>query len=329
MSKLNETEAAKFKDQFESQLHYLKLEKLLKHNKHAREIVNSKPWSGSESVKDSSLRMLVDSAPKPKPSIAHKTPKRILTAREMSSEYKETKTIERDDNFREMYKERLLGPSMLLNTNNPLTTLNLANTMASAKINAKIDLKTGKFNDENMDKVRGKPLKREHLANATDTSYFINEMLNKQEVLPPWVENQQNLNSDIRKFQQNLDRLLINYCKFNGIPSRGKLLDEFESKQLNYVIEKVKLLNKSVRDYNLQAPSSNFHKLKLDPGAELRGSLDRVYDDLPELVKQDNIVYSSTKQGFLSLFDEQKVVNQRPVPKLNVWNSFKDMFKEL
>lgn len=268
--------------------------------------------------------------PKPKPSVQLKTPKRILTAKELSSEYKETKTIEKDDNFREMYKERLLGPSMLINSNN-LTVLNLANTMASAKINAKIDLKTGKFSDENMEKVRGKPLKREHLANSTDTNYFINEMLNKQEVLPPWVENQQNLNNDIRNFQNKLDRLLINYCKHNGIPSKEKLFVDFKAKQLNYVTERVKLLNKGIRDYNLQAPSSNFHKLKLDPISELESCLDRNYNDLDELVKQNdsNISYSNTKQGFLSLFDEQKVVSQRPIQKINLWHAFKDMFKEL
>lgn len=66
MSKLNESEAAKFKSQFDSQLHYLKLEKLLKYNKHGREISTSKPWTGAESAKDASLRMLVDSAPQTK-----------------------------------------------------------------------------------------------------------------------------------------------------------------------------------------------------------------------------------------------------------------------
>ena len=44
---------------------YIRSEPILAHNKHAKDIYNSIPWSGAESVYDSNLRMIVDSKPKP------------------------------------------------------------------------------------------------------------------------------------------------------------------------------------------------------------------------------------------------------------------------
>lgn len=335
-NKLNEQEKLEFELKFSHQLNYLKLETLLKYNKHSKQLATEKPWSGTESGHNTSLRMILDLKPKPKQRNL-KDGIRLLNAKELSFDYKEAKESpesvvkKHDDNFREMYKERLLGPAMLINPNSPTTTLNMANTMSSAKINATINLATGRFNDENMAKVRGKPLSREHLANATDTNYFVNQMLNKQDVLPPWVENQQNLNSDISNFRKNLDTLLVTHCKLHGITDRDQLKSIFVSKHKNYCIEKIKLINKSIRDYNLQSPSPSFHKMKLLVDEELENCIARTYDHLPRLVEEatKNVVYTNTNQGFLSLFDEQKVVAQRPVEKVHMWASFKQMFKEL
>ena len=55
-----------------------------------------------------------------------------------------------------------------------------------------------------MQKVRGKPLEKQHLVNCTDSNYFMNQVLNKQEVLPPWIESQQSLNRNIAQFRENL-----------------------------------------------------------------------------------------------------------------------------
>ncbi|EGV62052.1 hypothetical protein CANTEDRAFT_108198 [Yamadazyma tenuis ATCC 10573] len=334
-NKLSHQEKLKFESQYSKHLNYLKSENLLNHNKHAKQIANERPWDGTESTKNVNLRMIIDSTPKPKPTRHLKAGARILSAREISSEYKETKSLpnaaDNEDNFRELYKERLLGPTMLVNPNSPHTTLNMVNTLASAQINSKIDLTTGRFNDVNMEKVRGKPLTRDHLANATDTNYFINQILNKQDVLPPWIENQQNVNLEIENFRNNIDKSLVNYCKLSGIPEKSELRSIFRSKQLHYCTHKVKLINASIRDYNLQSPSSSFHKIKLNAVEELDGCIDRNYDTLPDNIKElsQNVVYSNTKQGLLSLFDEQKAVKQRRVEKLQFWSSFKKMFREI
>ena len=54
-----------------------------------------------------------------------------------------------------MYRERLLGPSMLLNHSS--TSVDFVEMLVGNKINAKIDQTTGKFETDDMQKVRGKP----------------------------------------------------------------------------------------------------------------------------------------------------------------------------
>ena len=76
---------------------YIRSEPILAHNKHAKDIYNSIPWSGAESVYDSNLRMIVDSKPKPindPASIAYKKinkNEKLAMARDISLDYKVNK----------------------------------------------------------------------------------------------------------------------------------------------------------------------------------------------------------------------------------------------
>lgn len=199
LKKYSENSEATFKSKYQSEISYLKLENLLARNKHAREIadtITTPAWSGRESVEDSNLRMIIDTAPKRMP---HQkrifTPPvpmrdRIHNAKEGSLDYKLSKLGEDEEkkeseNFKELYKERLLGP-LMFNAMSPTSSVGLAGTMADVRINEQIDKSTGQFKDHpNMNGVRGKPLRKEHLANCTDTNYFMNQILQKQECLPP------------------------------------------------------------------------------------------------------------------------------------------------
>lgn len=355
INKLNEE--SKYSQKYSPQLTYLKLEPLLKFNKHGKDLASSRPWTGQETNSDANLRMLVDSLPKPK-KIQHQG-KRLLNAKETSLDYKVNKdapyepngitnefqkqvnsvsgTTNHNDQMRELYKEKLLGPSVLINSASPSVTLGLANSLADHKINSSIDPKTGRFyNDTNMEKVRGKPLSKDHLANSNDTLYFVTRLFNDQEVLPPWIENQKLLQHDLQGFRNNLTQMFVKFCKDNDYQkfTKPQLLLKFKERYISYANEKVKAINHSIRDYNLQAPSSNLHKSKLLVDEEFKSCVDRNYYQLPELIKQFGekrklIPIANTKQGFASLFDKSKVVSQRPVEKVNVWSSFKQMFSEL
>lgn len=383
----SETQADKeFQSLYQRQLGSLKSEKLLKGNKHARDLadtVTNKPWDGSESVIDASLRMLVDSKPPPKkfgssnkiitPPISVKD--RLVNAKENSLDYKVNKNSPKeeneDDNWREMYKERLLGPSMLINHSNPNTTIGFINTIANAHINSSINQTTGKFDSEEMDSVRGKPLSREHLANCTDSNYFINQILNKQEVLPPWVETHQSIDRELNAFRKELDKkwqsIILDKLRSNFANNKLAIFEKvtqlspsdrsyydsgFHNQQLPYVVAKTNLINKSIRDYNLQCPSSSSHKFKLMAENELIKLYERAIDGLHIFIdtwfEREERAKSSPRampiieskggslfglfesgggSGYGNATEGEYRHRQRPVKNLQLWKSLKEMFK--
>ncbi|KAK6466060.1 hypothetical protein DFJ63DRAFT_311138 [Scheffersomyces coipomensis] len=338
---------------------YIKSEPLLKSNKHARDIFESQPWKGKESDFDASLRMIIDSKPKAKSTPSKQgrsrgsptiiTPpvsfrEKVLNAKESSFDYKlkkeqlkDNKSQESEDNFREMYKERLLGPTMLINTNNPSTTIDLVNSLASNKINAAINQSTGQFDSPDMIHVRGKPLDIQHLKNCTDSNYFMNQVLNNQQVLPPWIESQQSLNGMIQSFRKDVDELWFKWLVHrssltptieNQTSTVEIVLNSFQYKlsngqfqynkdllltsDYNYLQEKIKLINTNIRNYNLQSPSSSLHKFKLLLDTEIKQSFKNNLHTFPQnftiwfekhkLAKSNQKVTSSSSGGMLNLF---------------------------
>ncbi|KAI5959253.1 hypothetical protein KGF57_002191 [Candida theae] len=351
---------------------YIKSEPLLAHNKHARDIYYSKPWTGTESKYDANLRMILDSTPKPvNDPMATFQPKRkisvgdkLANARDGSLDYK----INRDPvdkekaKFREIYKEKLLGPSMLL-TNS--SSVDFVNSLAGNRINAVIDQQTGKFKSPEMENVRGKPLTSEHLKNCTDTNYFMNQILTKQEVLPPWIETQQNINKSIEQFRDDLDQLwfkwIVNDSVMKGIVNRAttvdQVLDEYEKNiekitfednklaetDLAYVQAKVDLLNSEVRHYNLQCPSVSGHKLKLDQEREINQSYWRSLEKFPTMIEKWFKLHKEGRKsklvenpgaGTSKFFKALKIggspdihENRNIDTSLNIWQAVKDVFK--
>lgn len=368
-----------YKSAYQKGLSHLKNESLLNLNRHAKDLadtVTNKPWSGTESVHDANLRMILDLKPPPVKyrqsviSPAMSIQDRIENAKESSLDYKHGNSKKGDKNFRELYKEKLLGPSMFLNTSSPHTLIGMASTLADARINASINRSTGHFDDKGeMTGVRGKPLDKEYLNNCTDTNYFMTHILNKQETLPPWVDSQQSIDLQIIDFRKNMDGEWFKTLFYNLKPAKlpkdsilakiNKILEhpshyydnDFHSRQLAYVNEKIKLLNNLIRDYNLQCPSSTIHKLKLRPDLELRKLYDRVVSTLhaqalkwyenEEAAKQrqSNPMNYKSGGGMFGLFDSDNDsggnsnaandvgARQRVPEKLHLWKSIKEMFK--
>ncbi|CCG24461.1 hypothetical protein CORT_0F02360 [Candida orthopsilosis Co 90-125] len=362
------------KDQhnFQHAQSYIKSEPLLSHNKHARDIYNTKPWSGTESTYDANLRMILDSTPKPiNDPMATFQPKRKMSAgdklamaRDGSLDYKINRNPEDKEKakFREIYKERLLGPSMLL-TN--ASSVDFVNSLAGNRINAAIDQQTGKFDSPEMSSVRGKPLTQEHLKNCTDTNYFMNQILNKQEVLPPWIENQQSLSKSIAQFRADLDqswfKWVVNESIMRGYIERAttvdQILDDYEKNirkityednslsdtDLAYIQAKIDLLNSEVRHYNLQCPGVSGHKLKLDKEKEINESYWRTLEKFPTLIEKWFKVHKEGKKSRLvdnpgggpsKYFKAFKLKgspdiheNRNVDTSLNLWQAVKDVFK--
>ncbi|KAI3403048.2 hypothetical protein KGF56_004108 [Candida oxycetoniae] len=311
---------------FEQAQAYIKNEPLLSTNKHARDIYNSKPWHGKESTYDANLRMIIDSVPKPvnDPMSTFKAKRRVVTAndrlslaKDMSLDYKVNKRGKEEARFRELYKERLLGPSMLLNNSGLVaSSIDAVGSIASNKINASINQQTGKFDDPEMSAVRGMPLTTSHLKNCTDTNYFMNQILKKQEVLPPWIEAQQSLNKAVASFRQNLDEMWFKWILNDSVMSNpinqattiNEILTFYEKNitkitysnenklpnvDLKFIESKIKLINSQVRHYNLQCPSASGHKLKLNGDKEIKESYWRTLEQFPSLVEKWYLVHKA------------------------------------
>ncbi|CAK9440049.1 uncharacterized protein LODBEIA_P41490 [Lodderomyces beijingensis] len=352
---------------------YIKSEPLLAHNKHARDIYNAKPWTGTESTHDANLRMLGDSAPPrhgPVGAVLRKrqvSPReRLSNARDGSLNYKlesNKSSREEDDKFREMYREKLLGPAVLLT---PSTSIDFVNSLAGNRINAAINQQTGRFDHAEMESVRGKPLTQEHLNNCTDSNYFMNQILNKQEVLPPWIEAQQSIDRNVRQFRVAVDEMwfkwIVNSSVMKSVVDRAHVVDEIlhfyevnvaritfsdsntlADSDLKYIEAKVKSLNDQVRHYNLQCPSLSGHKMKLDAAKEIRDSYWRSLEDFPEriekwfqvnkMTRKSNLVDSSSS-GASRMFKALSIKNGPEVhvnrdidTRLHLWKAIKDIFK--
>lgn len=353
---------------------YIKSEPRLATNRHAKDIYESTPWTGTETTVDANLRMLVELKPKLKnsanriftPPVSFRD--KIVNAKEGSLDYQLKKDEQKSeqDEFREMYKEKLLGPSMLFSSSS-LTSVDFVNTLASSKINEYVNQR-GQFDDPGMLHVRGKPLDPEHLKNCTDTNYFMNQVLNNQEVLPPWIETQQNVDRTLVQLRKDLDDLWFKWIintspdAYNFTPTtplsslqtlydlkiRFYNADALELPDRAYIEERINIINKSIRSYNLQCPTSNIHKFKLVPAAEIKESFTRTIQQFPQTLQQwhERITTKNTPSvnrtsgGFLNLFgdeskgggggssgDSSSSVASSSDNKLHLWRAIQNAFK--
>jgi Domain of unknown function (DUF1992) len=184
-----------------------------------RDIAGSPAWTGEESLEDATLRMLVDVrrplrsprsaggkfvpprviAPKPVSS-GVKTGTRLAEARDRSTAYTALRDNgmtkeERDAYFREV-KERFQPAARDL----PATLTGLA-SLANERIEEA--MARGQF--KNL--PRGKKLERDHNSGnpfLDTTEYIMNNMIKKQDIVPPWIEKQQEVALAAHRFRSRL-----------------------------------------------------------------------------------------------------------------------------
>jgi stress response protein YsnF len=186
-----------------------------------RDIATADPWTGTESVHDISLRMLNDAhkplrfkgarttgvAPPPPRSIdTGRKPRgglgtRLANARDRSGIYSSLKDSEiseeeRQQRFQEL-KDRFSPNARSIV---PGTIQGLA-SLANERIEDAIA--RGQF--KNL--PRGKVIERDYNASnpfLDTTEYFMNKMIQKQDIVPPWIEKQQELVATANKFRSRL-----------------------------------------------------------------------------------------------------------------------------
>lgn len=187
-----------------------------------RDIAAAQPWTGNESVHDATLRMLTDAhkpirapskipgvrgppsrvdtgRPKSKRSGAA-TGERIANARDKASSYEFTKDAGLSEQEREKFRQQMKARFAPAARATPATVQGLA-SLANERIEDAIA--SGKF--KNL--PRGQKIERDHNASnpfIDTTEYLLNKMIQKQEIVPPWIEKQQELVTTATRFRTRL-----------------------------------------------------------------------------------------------------------------------------
>lgn len=187
--------------------------------KGTRDIAGAAPWTGTESLHDATLRMLEDGSKKPmrvpykipQPApvdmrISPKPPKsaglRIAGAKERSATYTLSQTPGMSEDEREAIRKEMSERFSPGARPMPMTLQGLA-SLANERIEDAIA--RGQFN--NIKRGKGVNVEADHNANSPfldTTEYFMNKIIQKQEIVPPWIEKQQELAREVDRFRQRL-----------------------------------------------------------------------------------------------------------------------------
>ncbi|KAI9778328.1 MAG: hypothetical protein M1839_008115 [Geoglossum umbratile] len=180
-----------------------------------RDLAAAQPWTGTEQDQDAVLRMLVDArkplkgsrSADPRPAIEIKVGQRKpplgqrpADARDRSSTYSLTKDSNLSKKERAQMKQELKDRFLPGARPMPATLQGLA-SLANERIEDAIS--RGQF--KNL--PRGKPLERDYNASSPfldTTEYFMNKIIQKQDIVPPWIEKQQELTRAVTVFRGRL-----------------------------------------------------------------------------------------------------------------------------
>lgn len=205
-----------------------------------RDIAAGAPWLGTESIEDASFRMLNDaykpmrssrSAAKPLPirgppskvdtgrsRTKPSSGARLANARDRTSTYAHMKELPEDERekFRKEMKERFKPDARSL----PMSIKGLE-SLANERIEDAIS--RGQF--KNL--PRGKVIERDYNASSPfidSTEYLLNRMIQRQDIVPPWIEKQQEVVTTSTRFRARLRADWRRHVA-RTIASRGGILE--------------------------------------------------------------------------------------------------------
>ncbi|KAI9845991.1 MAG: hypothetical protein M1837_004397 [Sclerophora amabilis] len=214
-----------------------------------RDIAAAQAWTGTEEKEDAVLRMLVDThkplkGVRPPKTPSPRTPsnsgsqrrpqrqspgQRLANARDRSSTYTLSKDLTLSEKEREQMKKEMkerFSPGA-----RPMpTSLQGLSSLANERIEDAIA--RGQFKNI----PRGKALERDYNASSPfldTTEYFMNKIIQKQEIVPPWIEKQQELGKAADVFRRRLRAEWKRHAA-RSISSKGGPLQEQVTKAEAY-----------------------------------------------------------------------------------------------
>ena len=182
--------------------------------KGTRDIAAAQPWSGNEKLEDAALRML-DDAHKPlrgsigsrkiptpgatpisidmrmKKAVQRSQGERLASARDRTSVYALSQDPTMSENEREQMRKTLKERFTAGARPMPGSVQGLA-----ALANERIENAIARGQFKSIPRGKGTNVERDYNANSPfldTTEYFMNKIIQKQEIVPPWIEKQQEL----------------------------------------------------------------------------------------------------------------------------------------
>ncbi|KAL9002768.1 MAG: hypothetical protein Q9188_004320 [Gyalolechia gomerana] len=189
-----------------------------------REQAAARPWTGTETVEDAALRMLNDAhkplrgtgppkIPQPrsapvvvdmriKGAVAKSQGERLANARDRTSVYALTQdptlSEKEKEDMRKVLKDRFTAGARPM----PATVQGMA-----ALANERIEDAIARGQFKNIARGKGKNIERDYTASSPfldTTEYFMNKIIQKQDIVPPWIEKQQELVKEAQSFRGRL-----------------------------------------------------------------------------------------------------------------------------
>ncbi|KAJ5085957.1 hypothetical protein N7532_010728 [Penicillium argentinense] len=245
-----------------------------------RETATAQAWTGTETLHDSALRMLDDASKpirtpykipqpvdlKPAPKPKRSPGERLADAKDRTSTYALSKAPgfseeEREAMRREMREQLTPGAHSM-----PMSIQGLS-SLANERIEDAIA--RGQF--RSIKRGKGVNTETDHNANSAfidTTEYFMNKIIQKQEIVPPWIEKQQELAMEISRFRQ---RLRADWRRHAAriIASQGGSLDAQMKRAKGHAAAEARLSGKKKLEASLSKASNEAVGSELDSDSRI------------------------------------------------------------
>ncbi|KAF7597059.1 hypothetical protein BBP40_010533 [Aspergillus hancockii] len=283
-----------------------------------RGIAEAEPWSGTENLHDATLRMLDSSKkpmrvpykiPQPNPVDMRIAPKpnktpglRLAEAKERTSTYTLSQAPGVSDEEREAMRREMRERFTPGARSMPMTVQGLT-SLANERIEDAIA--RGQF--ERIKRGKGVNTKTDQNANSAfidTTEYFMNKLIQKQELVPPWIEKQQELAREADRFRQRLRTEWRRHAA-RLIASEGGSLESQMRRAQAYAVAEARLAEKakiarSFQETDDVTPSStNLNNETVGSSSSEAENKDR--GPIPYKSPLRDPQYLSTERSFLEL----------------------------
>lgn len=294
-----------------------------------RAMAAGRAWTGNEALEDSALRMLDDShkrirvpskipglrGPPPprkvdtgRPKNAPSSGTRLANARDRSSMYsvlKDNTMSEKErDQYRKELKERFTPAARPM----PTSLQGLA-SLANERIEDAIA--RGQF--KNL--PRGQKIERDYNMSSPfldTTEYFMNKIIQKQDIVPPWIEKQQEVVSTATKFRS---RLRVDWRRHAArtIASRGGSLEsQIRLAEQYAAAEAVDNPPAKRKEEKMNTVDDAGHLSQITISGELQATSDALSDSVASS-KAAPEVHGNTEKASISSNETQHQVEPTPV----------------